>query len=235
MTIGIGVLCSTKPKPYKPRPDALVMIADTMGSSEIDSTGELHKMFVLREDRIYAVCAGQMERASELVGAIHEALRGLGERTHGTVWISLSDVANAHRSEHFKYDVLLPRYSPEFGRINPLDRENVLAEWQVYSAEIELLVGTFDEEGRSLIYWIGKSYERSDLVHAVSFPGFGAIGLGSFNANMWFNQRHQKLSLSVRQSALHAYEASRMAASAPSVNEDIEILIATKERVFHIT
>ena len=41
MTIGIGVLCCTKPKipkftlnPEKqgPRPDALVMIADTMGS-----------------------------------------------------------------------------------------------------------------------------------------------------------------------------------------------------------
>lgn len=64
MTIGIGVLCSTKPRPHVPRPDAIVMIADTMGSTETDSTDDLHKMYVGDDVHLYAVCAGRMEKCA---------------------------------------------------------------------------------------------------------------------------------------------------------------------------
>lgn len=51
---------------------------------------------------------------------------------------------------------------------------------------------------------------------------------------MWLNYRRQSSSLAVGQSALHAYEASRMAASAPAVNDVVEVAIATKNEMFHL-
>ena len=67
MTIGIGVLCSTQPKPHSPRPDAIVMIADTMGSTDTDSTDDLHKMWIDDDLKLYIVGAGNLDLCGELV------------------------------------------------------------------------------------------------------------------------------------------------------------------------
>src|SRR5271163_292063 len=61
MTIGIGVLgCSSPGLIGGERPDSIVMIADTMGSTELDSTDELRKIHSVSEAKFCAVCAGNM-------------------------------------------------------------------------------------------------------------------------------------------------------------------------------
>src|SRR5579859_1084146 len=84
MTIGIGVLCSTKPKPHAPRPDALVIVADTMGSTETDSIEELHKLYFDDAARVHITCAGHVEMASELVPMFIHNIKELSRRSHGT-------------------------------------------------------------------------------------------------------------------------------------------------------
>jgi len=66
MTIGIGMLCSTKPKPHAPRPDAIVMLSDTMGSTETDSTDQLYKMLIDDKHLLFGVCADRLERCADL-------------------------------------------------------------------------------------------------------------------------------------------------------------------------
>jgi hypothetical protein len=63
----------------------------------------------------------------------------------------------------------------------------------------------------------------------MQFPGCVAIGAGFYNATMWLNYRGQKLGMNIRQSSLHLYEATRMASSAPSVNDHLDALVATKD------
>jgi hypothetical protein len=51
---------------------------------------------------------------------------------------------------------------------------------------------------------------------------------------MWLNHRRQVLGRSVRQSAYHAYEGKKMAERTPTVNDDVEIVIATPNGSFHL-
>ncbi|HKW96177.1 MAG TPA: hypothetical protein VJN43_00515 [Bryobacteraceae bacterium] len=236
MTIGIGVLCSTQPRPHSPRPDAIAMFSDTMGSTDTDSTDEVHKMYCYPSERLYAVCAGKMEIAGEIFGVIQETLRGLaGPRNHGTIWRSMNRVVHGHRSEHFAFDVVNPRYAMQPGGIPQYSSADIIREWQDYDVRAELLIGTFDDDGKALLYFVGRYYENSALVHAVAFPGYQAIGTGAVNADGWLNYRHQKLSLNIRQSALHAYEARMMASRAPTVNDTIEMVVATADTGFMLS
>src|SRR5208337_552686 len=113
MTIGIGVLCSTYPNyeqlPGKPRPDALVMAADTMGSTETDSTDAVHKIHENAGLGVYCVSANSLASASELFSTICHVLSGVSERTHGAMWNAISEAVNGHRAERFRWDVLSPR------------------------------------------------------------------------------------------------------------------------------
>src|SRR5438132_9860970 len=102
MTIGIGVLCSTRPKPHEPRPDAIVMIADTMGSTETDSTDDLHKMYVYPEERLVGVCAGHLEMAADLITCIQKEFKELQTRTHGQYMTALNKAVYGHRVQHFQ-------------------------------------------------------------------------------------------------------------------------------------
>lgn len=47
--------------------------------------------------------------------------------------------------------------------------------------------------------------------------------------------RGQNLSLSIRQSAYHAYEAKIMAARAPTVNQTVEMIVALPGKTYHLT
>src|ERR1039457_3530257 len=99
LTIGIGILCSTKQKPHSPRPDAFVMIADTMGSTDTDSTDELHKMYIMPESRLFGVCAERMEMVSDLVPSLECEVKALSKRTHGEVMGALNKAVYAHRAQ----------------------------------------------------------------------------------------------------------------------------------------
>lgn len=235
MTIGIGVLCSTHPKPLNPsqndppRPDAIIMFSDTMGSSEIGSTDQLHKMYFEPQDRLYAVCADKMEMTGEIFGGIKEALRRIpGTRTHIAIWEAITAAVLEHRRKHFRLDVLNPSYS--FGGADFIPPEmisDVTNKWGKYDVGAQLLVGTFDDIGQALLYFVGQYEDEPALVHIAEFPGYQTIGTGGPNAELWLDYRQQTLSMNIRQSALHAYEARLMASKAPTVNSTMEMLIGT--------
>jgi hypothetical protein len=233
MTIGIGVLCSTKPKPHAPRPDAIVMVSDTMGSTDTDSTDDLHKMFIDEERMLFAVGADRMEKCADLWPCIQKEITSLEKKSHGDLLDAINKAVLGHRRQHFKYDVLYSKYAlnEQFLLAQP---DKIQEEWANYDPGAALIVGMFDDIGQALLYLIQHPGQYgSSWVEPESFPGHAVIGSGGYNASFWLNYRRQHLGLSLRQSAYHAYEASKMASKAPTVNDDIEIMVATKREVFH--
>src|SRR5437667_10473991 len=134
----------------------------------------------------------------------------------------------------FAWDVLSPRHMVTPGQISSLQHDAMMQDFQQYDVGAELLVGTFDNQGQAYLYHIGPLANTLGLVHLFEFPGYWAIGSGSYNAITWLNHRRQVLRRSVRQSAYHAYEGKKMAESSPTVNDDIELLIATPTGRFHL-
>ena len=87
MTIGIGAICTIR-NPH----DCLILASDKLGSfGDTNSTKGHAKMFVQGErDCVFAVCAGSVENASELVGNIvlewrNQASAFSSDRITGTV------------------------------------------------------------------------------------------------------------------------------------------------------
>ena len=237
MSIGIGVLCCTQPNPPNLAPDAMVMISDTMGSTDTDSLGELHKMLFDPEHKLFSVCAGRVEMAAELFPLVKGEIGQIaGPRSHGSIWRALNTAVTRHRRERFMWDVVNVKYAVfNEGQIATTEHQRLMMEWRKYDTGMQALVGVFDDEGMALLYFLGELSGQEGLVHLMEFPGYFTVGSGSYNANGWLNYRGQTLGMSVAQSALHAYESSVMAASAPTVNTDIEVLIATAKDQFHLS
>jgi hypothetical protein len=240
MTIGVGILCSTHnfiDDGARPRPDAIILLADTMGSTETDSTGELHKINYDEKNELFAVSANNMSCAGELFQVIADSVSQIppAEKSHGSLWKSISFAVNGYRSEKFKWDVMAPRYSYAPNLVPVSEHENLMREWREYNIGVDMLIASFASNGMALLYYIGPTEGSSGLVHLWQFPGWCAIGAGSSNAAMWLNYRAQHLGRNIRQSAVHAFEAGRMAASAPSVNERAELLIAVKGQCYEIS
>jgi len=227
MTIGIGVLCSTRGL----LPDAIVLISDSMGSTETDSTNVLSKMFT--RGNVHGVAADSVSVAAELFYAIATQIESLqAPKEHGKIWKAINLAVNGVRSEKFLWQVLRNEHVIEnehMGRVFQSDNDKIQEAWSRYYIGATLLIGTFDDEGQALLYYVGALEGAPGLVHFMQFPGHCSIGMGLQNADAWLNYRQQALNLGVKQSLYHAYEASRMAASAPSVNREIEITIALKD------
>jgi len=227
MTIGIGVLCSSTGSV----PDVLTLISDSMGSTETHSTDAVAKTW--SSGPLHAVGAGRIEVAAEIFDTIERHILGLpeGKRSHGTIWKSLCIAVNGFRSERFFFEVLRNEHVIEneiSGRLFQNDPAKIQEAWKNYHIGAELLVGTFDDAGRALLYYIGTFADKPGWVHLLDNPAHGAIGTGSYNASAWLCYRNQAMNLGVKRSVYHAFEASRMAASAPTVNDQIELTIATK-------
>jgi hypothetical protein len=77
------------------------------------------------------------------------------------------------------------------------------------------------------MYLISNSEEG--YVTLRSYPGHVCIGTGCFSAEVWLNHRRQVLGMSVLQSVYHAFEAKQMAESAPGVNKNLDLLIASAD------
>jgi hypothetical protein len=235
MTIGIGVLCSTKPKPHTPRPDSFVLIADTMGSTETDSTDALHKMWLDDDLQLYAVGAGTMEYGGELFVTIGNELRAVVKRTHGEISGAMNKAFQMLRSQHFQWDVMWSKLQVP-GVVQLATTEQVREEWEKFQLNIHMLMATFDHQGQAHLYLIGQFEGANKVVYLYEFPGYAAIGTGADNAHFWLNYRGQYLGRALKQSVYHAYEAKRMAAKAPTVNESIEIAIVLPgAKSFHLT
>src|ERR1019366_6224864 len=104
---------------------------------------------------------------------------------------------------------------------------DVLKEFQTYQVGAQLIIGTFDDNGMAHMFYLEWMGDSSALVHPVLFPGYQTVGTGHYNATMWLNYRGQRLNFNIKRSALHAYEAAKMAAATPTVNENIDVVIAT--------
>jgi hypothetical protein len=233
MTIGIGVLCSTRPRPYSPRPDAIVMISDTMGSTDDSSTDQLHKMLIDDKRMLFAVCADRIERCADLWPCIQSEVDNTIEtahnkKSHGVYLEAISRAVLGHRAQRFKYDVLHTKYTLDDKTLIAPQRK-IQREWERYNPNVAMIVGAFEDSGQSLLYVIQFPQGEGAWVEPYGFPGTATIGTGGYNADLWLDYRQQHLGLSVKQSIYHAYEASRMASKSPTVNEDIEMLVATRE------
>ena len=232
MTIGIGVLASTVPRPSLARPDAIVMMADTMGSSESDSTSELHKL--ISEEGICASCAGNVEHCEEIISIFKQEVSKMPARTVGSLWDGLNKAVHEHRMAHFKWDYIAARYAFSPQGILESEQKNLVKDWQEYDSNASMLVGIYHRVGVALLFYVGQMEGAQGWVHTMRFPGFCAIGTGSYNANAWLNYRQQQFGMNLRQSAYHAYESRLMAGSAPTVNKNLEILVAMQEKHYFL-
>lgn len=245
MTIGIGVLSSTKPYPETPRPDSIILMSDTMGSTQTDSTDELHKMWLNDDLKLYACGAGRLEHGGELFSIFEDAFRAIdasGEkRTHGRAFPAIAQAFHGLRSQYFQMNVM-PKYFVQTvqGMLKLGDEKDILNAWQNMAISIQMIVGTFDHTGQAYLYRLGEFIdENGQLIAPVmltEFPGYATIGTGSDNAHSWLNYRAQGLGRSIEHSAYHAFEAKKMAARAPTVNDDIDIgIVMPGGKSFHLT
>jgi hypothetical protein len=113
--------------------------------------------------------------------------------------------------------------------VSEIELREIVAAWQAYELGAEMLIGTFDAQGQALLYHLGRTESAHGFLHLVPIPGHYTIGSGAYNASLWLHRRDQHLGMSVHRSILHAVEASQFASSAPTVNSEIEMVIATKD------
>jgi hypothetical protein len=139
----------------------------------------------------------------------------------------LNKAVHSHRIQHFQSDVLPP------GAIPQLSDTILIEAWQRYDVGVHLLVRTFADDGKALLYLVAQMENFDQRVHRVF--GDATIGEAGYSASFWLSFRQQRSGLSLRQSAYHAYEAARLTARAASVDGSLEIMVATKEKAFHLT
>lgn len=226
VTIGVGLLCCANPD-NKVKPDALLLLSDTQGSTEYDSTDQLHKLLVDEELMIFAACADRLERCADLWPVIQREVRQQNKRSHGEFLGSLNRAAFGHRGEYFRYDVLMSKCLLPDNTVL-VSQQEMQAEWSTYTPGVAMIVGTFDENGQAHMYCV-QPPERDNRgwVESYAFPGHTAIGTGCYNATFWLNYRGQNLGLGVKRSLYHLYEAGKMASRTPTVSNDgLEILLA---------
>jgi len=229
MTVGLGVLASQNIKP-----DALVMVADTMGSFEDDySTSELHKLHAIESEDLYAVSADRIDRASEQINMLLNVLRKdyPKPRNYGHLLRALVQTTSMYKNLRFEADAL-PQFRMSvddwFKVQDPHLRDLILNAYGNFYVGCQTIVGTFTETGQACLFCL----PGNGTVENHAFPGFAAIGTGAGNALFWLSHRNQKLSLSVRRSAYHAFEAKFMAESSPHVNKRLDMIVARKGQSF---
>ena len=235
MTIGVGVLCSAEVGGHASRANAIVLIAGDTGTFPADYRwDDLHNIFIYPDEKVFGVCLGHMEMAEDLLLAIREAFQRLTARKHSAFAEALNQAVLDHRVQHFKCDVL-PSYRFVFGESPLGDQPEVLDAWQRYDIGIQLIVGTFDDGGRALMYTVARMEGICGLVHRTLFPGVATIGHGAQSANFWLSYRRQALVKSLKQSAYHAFEATQLALRDRGGRGHAELIIATNDKAFHLS
>ena len=176
--------------------------------------------------------AGRLDIASEVFSLIREHFEDIkGPRTHGNLWRAISYAVHKHQSEHFQHDVVLTQHAIGT-QVLEREHDQMMASWRRYDPGYQVILGTFDDQGSAILYFVGLLEGQKGRVHLIQFPGHCAIGTGAYNASFWLNYREQNFGMPLRQCALHAYEACLMASSAPTVNSKPDILIANHSEAF---
>lgn len=233
MTIAIGVLASETDL----RPDHVILLADTKGSFGAGfSMDRLHKLFADPGIGLYCAAAGLMDRAAELFKTISLFLRELqGPVGYGRVFQAVHGACDTYKRMRFRYDVL-PRYAYLIPRLRDDFEERdlsptLLEEWQKFDFGCEMIVSSFDSEGKPYLF----AADGSGGVQNLTFPGFAAIGSGAGQAMFWLSYRHHNLGFPLKRAAYHAFEAKLMAESSPFVNEELDVIIASYKSHYIVT
>jgi 20S proteasome alpha/beta subunit len=244
MTIGLGVLATGEVA----KPDTVILAADTQGSfGGWASTNALHKIFCQPKEQLYIAAADDIGKAAELVAMIQKNVSALSVKEHGPIQHALITAVRDYHMQRAAYEVL-PKFmlSPldlKTATINDEFRERVENEVAAFYIGCELLVGTFSDSGQAFLYQIsGRPQVIHDdgsmtieYVHHSVIDGFAAIGSGSHNALFWLAFRNHSGSCSPERAAYHAYEARLMAETSAFVNDQIEMVVATREGYVRLT
>lgn len=233
MTIGVGVLATDENPSFGGiRPNHIVFLSDTLGSfGDVYSHPRLHKMQVFADNGVYATAANEMDKAAEFIPMMNKniATVPMEQRHYGDIMRLLNASVFLYRKERFQLDVLpqfrLPpeAFDPRLAGLPPATDRKIQKRWLGFDMGFSLLVGAFDLDGQAHLFHVGHLGDVTNI----SFPGFGAIGIAP-QTMFWLSHREQRLGMSVRRSAYHAYEAKLLAEDSPHVNDHIDMLIANK-------
>jgi hypothetical protein len=236
MTIGVGVLATDETPAFGGiKPNHVVLLSDTLGSfGDIFSHPRLHKMIIYPENGVYTTSANEIDKAAEFVPMMNQNIAGvpMERRTYGDILRMMTASVFLYRKQRFELEVLpefrLPpeAFDPRLpGNQLPEQKERKIQNrWLEFDMGFDLLVAAFDFAGQAHLFhvsYLGK-------VSYTSFPGFAAIGIGS-QTMFWLSHRGQRLGMSIKRSAYHAYEAKLLAEDSPHVNDHIDMLIANKK------
>ena len=114
-------------------------------------------------------------------------------------------------------------------------RQRMESDVSAFRLGFELIIGTFADSQQALLYHVPEcprvgqedgSFTMEYVRHSV-IDSFAVIGTGAYNAQFWLMFRGHSGSCSPKRAAYRAFEAHRMAAYSPFVNEEIEMVIAT--------
>jgi hypothetical protein len=235
MTVGIGVLATTQGgRDARIIPDTAILIADTMGSfGDVDSHDRLHKAFTFPEVGMYAVAAGEIDKAGELLSALE---KGLGiipkaERSHGEITRAAAAVCYGYKRGKFTtHEFPKLRLAPKEldpTMVTPHLNAIVQERWEQFSIGCDLIIAVFcNTKSPTLLRVSGVEHEIENMV----IPGFAAIGIGEENARFRLSRRQQQFGYPPLRAAYHAYEAKIMSESSAHVNKHLDIVVATNEQ-----
>jgi hypothetical protein len=151
-------------------------------------------------------------------------------RTYGDILQMMNTSVFLYRKQRFQLEVLpelrLPpeAFDPRV-QLPPKKDKQIQNRWLEFDMGFDLLVAAFDFAGQAHLFHVGYLGN----VSYISFPGFGAVGIVS-QTTFWLSHRAQRLGMSVKRSAYHAYEAKVLAEDSPHVNDHIDMLIANKDK-----
>ncbi len=239
MTIGIAALATEKEDwaKHKRWPTHILMISDTMGSfGDSDSHPRLHKMHHYPDIGLYMTAANRIDRASELASMIENCLRHLPipDRDYTDCLQCVTACVYAYKKSVFELEIL-PRYGVPPRNFDlatavksPAYEGPLLEEWQKFDFQADLLIGVFEKHG--LPYLFGVTGDGA--VDNLSMPGYAAIGIVD-KPMFWLTRRAQALTMGVKRTAYHIYEAKLMGEDSPHVNEHIEFLAASRDKYWY--
>ncbi|MGB6476862.1 MAG: hypothetical protein WBF04_22645 [Candidatus Sulfotelmatobacter sp.] len=236
MTIGVGLL-ATDSKFNSVRPNHAILLSDTLGSfGDIFAHPRLHKMIIYPENGVYTTSANEIDKAAEFVPMMNQNIAGVPmmRRTYGDILQMMNASLFLYRQQRFQLEVLpdfrLPpeAFDPRISanQLPPKKERQIQECWLEFDMGFYLLVAAFDYAGQAHLFHI----DSLGKVTYVSFPGFGAVGIAAAQTTFWLSHRAQRLGMSVRRSAYHAYEAKVLAEDSPHVNDHIDMLIANKDK-----
>jgi hypothetical protein len=187
---------------------------------------------------MYAVAAGEIDKAGELLSALE---KGLGiipkaERSHGEITRAAAAVCYGYKRGKFTtHEFPKLRLAPKEldpTTVTPHLNAIVQERWEQFSIGCDLIIAVFcNTKSPTLLRVSGVEHEIENVV----IPGFAAIGIGEDNARFWLSRRQHQFGYPPLRAAYHAYEAKIMSEASAHVNKHLDIIVATNEEHWFCT